>query len=211
MSITLIIVIVTVLASMYAWNNGEIYHRWILNPYQAYHRKEYYRFFTSGLIHADYPHLLVNMFTLYFLGSILESYYVYILGTTGMVAFVALYVLGIVVSDIPTFLKHKDSPHYNSLGASGGVSSVVFGAILFSPVSELCLYFFLCMPAIVFAVLYLVYSYYQGKRGGDNINHDAHLYGALFGIIFTIIFVPESISIFISEISNWDLLRGLLN
>jgi membrane associated rhomboid family serine protease len=199
LSLTVIIIIITVLASLYAWNNQTVMSNWMMNPYRTDQRKEYWRFITSGLIHNDYMHLFFNMFTLYFFGKILE----WQLGAT---LFIILYVVGIIVSDVPTFFKHKKNPYYNSLGASGGVSAIVFASILLRPLSPLYLFFIpVPIPGFIFGAIYMFYSYYQAERGGDNINHDAHLYGALFGILFTIVAIPSALPSFFEQVSSWNL------
>jgi len=110
--------------------------------------------------------------------------------------------MGIVISDIPSFLKYKDSPYYNALGASGGVSSILFSFIIFYPTQDICLYGLLCFPGFLWGALYIIYTVYMGKRQGDNINHDAHLYGGLFGIVFTIITVPGVVPAFFEQLKN---------
>jgi len=199
LSLTVIIIIITVLASLYAWNNQTVMSNWMMNPYRTDQRREYWRFITSGLIHNDYMHLFFNMFTLYFFGKILEW-------QLGAILFVILYLVGIIVSDVPTFFKHKKNPYYNSLGASGGVSAIVFASILLRPLSPLYLFFIpVPIPGFIFGAIYMFYSYYQAERGGDNINHDAHLYGALFGILFTIVAIPSALPNFFEQVSNWNL------
>lgn len=138
-------------------------------------------------------------------GSYVEDIFNTIYGTTGTVLYVLMYLLGIIVSDIPSFIKHKDAPYYNALGASGGVSSLLFSFIIFDPTQDLCLYGLLCFPGFIWGALYIVYSFYMGKKGHGNINHDAHLYGGLFGILFTIIAVPDVIPNFIEQLSNFSL------
>src|SRR5690606_26897500 len=128
MSITIILIIITVIASFYAWSNPTIQEKWIFSPYQVSKKNEYYRFITSGFIHADQMHLLFNMFTLYFFGELIEVVYQHYFGDLGLVLFVVLFLAGIVISDIKTFVKHNNSPHYRALGASGGVSAVVFSS-----------------------------------------------------------------------------------
>lgn len=207
-SITLIIIIITVAASFYAWNNQNIFQKWMLNPYTVHRRKEYHRLITSGLIHNDYMHLLFNMFALYSFGNGVEQIYKYYYGSLGSLMYVLLYVFGIIISDIPTYLKHKNHAYYNSLGASGGVSSVVFSFILFDPMRELMLLILpIPMPGFIFGGLYMLYSYYQAKRGGDYINHDAHLYGAVFGIVFSILIMPSVIVSFFEQVLNWRVLE----
>ena len=123
----------------------------------------------------------------------------------GSVLYIAFYLLGIIVSDIPTYLKKRHTPNYSALGASGGVSAVVFSSILFYPMADLCLYAILCLPGFIWGAIYLIYSYYSGKKAGDHINHDAHLYGALFGIIFTILIYPSVIPLFFEQLKHFQL------
>ncbi len=205
MSVTLIIIVITGLISFNAFNNPTLKSRLMFNPYIIIRDKQYYRFITSGFIHGDMLHLLFNMFVLYMFGSYVENILSAIYGTTGTVLYVLMYLLGIIVSDIPSFIKHKDAPYYNALGASGGVSSLLFSFIIFDPTQDLCLYGLLCFPGFIWGALYIVYSFYMGKKGHGNINHDAHLYGGLFGIVFTIIAVPGVIPNFIEQLSNFSL------
>ena len=208
MSLTLIFVIITVAASLAAWQNHSLMSKWIFNPYQVWHRKEYFRFISSGFIHKDTLHLLLNMFVFYMFGDIVESIFLASFpAPVGMILYGTLYLGAIVVSDIPTFLKHRNSPHYNALGASGGVAAILFSYILFQPLDKLCLYGlpFLCFPGILWAAVYVIYSYYAGRKGADNINHDAHLYGALFGLIFTIIALPSVVQNFIEQMRHFSI------
>lgn len=202
-SVTLILIVVSVAASLYAWNRQDILQRWIFNPYAVSHRNQYDRFITSGFIHSNYMHLLFNMFTLYFFGPVIEQAYASLYGGAGIWIFLALYFVGMIIADIPTYLKNRHNPNYNSLGASGAVSAVVFSSIMFYPLNEICLFAILCLPGFILGVLYLLYSYFQGKRMADNINHDAHLYGALFGIVFTVAIWPGIIPHFFSQLSNF--------
>jgi membrane associated rhomboid family serine protease len=196
-NITLIVIIITCVASFYAWNNPEVYRKWMMNPYRVKNNNEYYRFITSGFIHADYMHLFFNMYSLYLFGRIAESY-------IGALNLVLLFLLGIIVSDLPTYFKYKNSSHYNSLGASGGVSSVIFASILIDPIGDLGLLFLpITIPGFIFGVLYLIYCYYMAKRGQDNINHDAHFYGALFGIVYTAVLFPDTLPMFLHQVLNW--------
>ena len=205
-SITVIIIVISVAASLYAWNKPEILHKWIFNPYTVRSRNEYWRFITSGFIHQDYMHLFFNMFTLYFFGSVIEQYYAAIFGpTTGIIYYVVLYLVAIVVSDITTYVKHKNDPSYNSLGASGGVAAVVFSAIMFDPTSNIYLFAIIPIPGFILGALFIIYSYQRSRQMRDRINHDAHLFGALFGVIFTVVLEPNVVGHFISEISNFSL------
>ena len=202
LSATTWILIVTIAASFYAWNQQNIYQKWMLNPYQIKHSKQYWRFITSGFVHLNYTHLFFNMFALYFFGQHVAYYF----GAMGNQLLVVLYLSGIVISDIPTYLKYKDIPNYNSLGASGGVAAVLFSSIMFEPLNPIYIMFIpIGIPGFVLGTLYLIYSYYQGKRMSDNINHDAHLYGAIFGLVFTVLLRPGVIVSFVQQIKDWSL------
>jgi len=203
MSVTLIIIAVTVIVSLLAFNNREIFRRLAFNAYDIKHFKNSYRFLSYALIHADWIHLLVNMMVLYSFGRVVEQYYEIIFGVKGILYFILLYVGGTALSTLPSYGKHKDDYTYTAVGASGAVSAVVFASILFDPLSKI--YIFLIpigIPSIVFGILYLVYSAYMGKKNIDNVGHDAHFWGAVFGFVFTIILKPELIVRLFSILSN---------
>lgn len=207
MYITYIIIGVTVLVSFYAFQSQAVLASFMMNPYSVHQKQQYFRFITSGFIHKDHTHLLWNMFSLYFFGTAIEREFLMMFGTSGGLYFIALYILAIIVSDLPTYFKHRDNPRYNSLGASGGVSAVIFAYIIFEPLSDICIYIALCMPGFILGALYILFSWYQGRRSSDNINHDAHLYGALFGLIFCVIVAPSSIGHFIEQIKTWSVIN----
>ena len=186
--VTMTLIALNVLCSIVGFNNHAWMNKTIMHPYLVKRQGEYYRFITSGFLHADWMHLFFNMFTLYFFGMAIE-YYFSIYGLGGRVAYAGLYVLGLIVSDIPSYVKHQDDPQYLSLGASGAVSAVLFAAIIFNPWSSVYLYGAIKLSALVFAVLYIGYCVYMGKKGGDHVNHDAHLWGSLLGLAFTLILV----------------------
>ncbi|WP_299818436.1 rhomboid family intramembrane serine protease [uncultured Pontibacter sp.] len=204
MSVTIILIIITVAVSLYAWQNDSLMHKWIFQPYAVQRDNSWYRFITSGFLHADFTHLFFNMFTFFFFGGAVEQTFEMLFGpTTGILLYLLVYLGGIIVSDIPTFIKHRNDPPYRALGASGGVAAVVFSSILFYPTQDICLYAILCIPGFILGVLYVVYSYYQGKKMGDNINHDAHLYGAIYGFVLSLILVPQAFPNFVSQIADW--------
>ncbi len=203
MSITLIIILLTVAASYYAWEKPEIMYKWIMNPYTVQRKNQYERFITSGFIHNDWGHLIFNMLALYMFGSNVERAFEYLFHENGKYIYLVMYLSGIIVSEIPTYLKNKNNVNYNSLGASGGVSSVIFASILYYPLNNICLYYILCLPGFIMGIIYLIYSSYQSKRGTDNVNHDAHLYGALYGIAFAIISNPNVIITFRDQINSY--------
>ena len=189
--------------SLYAFQAPAVLSAFMMNPYATDRKQQYYRFVTSGFIHKDHMHLLWNMLSFYFFGTAIEREFYKLFGDLGSVYFIALYVLAIIVSDVPTYFKHRANPGYNSLGASGGVSAVIFAFIIFEPLADICLYFALCMPGFILGALYIIFSWYQGRKSNDNINHEAHLYGALFGFIFCAVVAPSSIGNFLEQIKNW--------
>tara|TARA_B110000090_G_scaffold262_1_gene244 strand:+ start:8745 stop:9362 length:618 start_codon:yes stop_codon:yes gene_type:complete len=203
MSITLIIIIITVAVSLYASENSDIKKKLLFNPYQVLNNKQYYRVLTHAFIHADLMHLGINMYVLYSFGQYLESMFMRMFGEIGLLYFILLYIGGILFATLPSLRKHKDNPHYNSLGASGAVSAVLFSFIVLNPMAQLGLFAIIPLNATFFGVLYIGYEMYMNKKGRTNIAHDAHLLGAAFGIIFTIILSPSNvISNFIQEIST---------
>ncbi|HXB94975.1 MAG TPA: rhomboid family intramembrane serine protease [Puia sp.] len=200
-SFTVVIIAVTSLISFLAFNNHKLMDTLIFWPPAVHMRHQYYRFITCGLIHADFIHLLFNMFTLYFFGKALETYYMGELGLKHYY-FLILYISALIAANIPTYLKRKDDYNYRSLGASGAVCAVLFATILIHPWDRLYLYGGIPMPAILYTILFLIYSVYMSKRGGDNVNHDAHLWGALYGILFTVAVSPGVVPTFINELRN---------
>jgi membrane associated rhomboid family serine protease len=186
--ITLIIVIITSIVSVIAFSNSRLFARLQFNPYQVYHRREWYRIITHGLLHADWMHLIINMFVLYSFGVHVEQYFVQMASVTWMklplLWYVIFYLISLIVSSLTTLRKQKDNVWYNAVGASGAVSAVLFCSIFFEPRQTLLFFGFIPVKAYIFGPLYLVYSYYSGRKAADNINHDAHLLGAVFGFCF---------------------------
>ncbi len=204
MTLTILLIGLTCLISIPAFSNGEMKYRLLHYPYLETHNGEWYRILTSGFIHADWVHLFINMFVLYQFGGIVESIYVdQLFGPMwGRVLFLVMYLVGIVFANLPSLGKHKDNQRYSALGASGAVSGVLYAYILFAPWSMLGLFGIIPVPAIVFGVLYLIYSSYAAKHSRDNIGHDAHFYGALFGFFFTLALKPALFSAFLSKVIN---------
>ena len=197
---TLYILLATVAVSIGAFQSRQVLDRLIFNPYKVHKQSEWYRFLSSGLIHADWMHLLVNMFVLYSFGPVVEQYYADAFGGKAGPYFLVLYAGGLVFSILPTYRKRLNQPGYNALGASGAVSAIVFSYILFNPLQKLCLYGLLCLPGILFGLGYVFYSYYMDKKAKDNINHDAHLWGAVYGFVFTILLQPSLLKSFFAQI-----------
>lgn len=204
LSITVILIILTCAVSFYGMNNAAFLERCMFTPYKIKREKQWDRFVTSGFIHKDYMHLLFNMFTFYFFGGVVEQILAYRFGLmTGGIIFVLFYILGIVISDIPTYLKNQDNSYYRALGASGGTSATVFASIIILPLSDICLFGILCLPGFILGVLFLLYSYFKGKNQDDAINHDAHLYGAIFGVVFILLVSPSSAITFIDQVLSY--------
>ncbi len=190
LTLTLAIIIFTSLVSITTFGNQKIVQELIFYPPAITKQGQWYRFFTCGLLHADWEHLLFNMLSLYLFGATVENYFKseMLFGDMGQVFYMALYTLALLFSLIPTFFKHRNDYRYRSLGASGAVSAIVFAGILFNPTAKLG--FFLIPPIIpgyIFGPLYLLLSTWLEKKGKDNINHSAHIWGALFGIGFTVL------------------------
>lgn len=196
MSYTIIIVILTAIISYSAFTNDTLYNRLILWPKRMDTPNEYYRLLSSGFIHADWMHLIFNMLALFLFGRYVESYFAS-LGKPAL--FIALYLGGIVAASLPSFIKHRNDGYYRSLGASGGVAAVLFAFVYFAP-WEVIYVWFIPVPAIIAAVGYLIYSAYMSRQGKDNINHDAHFWGAVYGFLFTLLFDPTHGRIFFEQV-----------
>ncbi len=198
---TLIILLITVGISIWAFSNPQLFDRFLFKPYWIKQQNQYDRFLTSGLIHGDWIHLLVNMFVFLSFGSVVERAYQQLFGESfGTINFILLYIGALVLSDMATFLKHQHDPGYSSLGASGAVSAVVFASIIFEPWREILLFAIVPIPGIILGVLYLVFSAYMARNSATNINHDAHFYGALFGVAFTLLLKPALTLEFLSKL-----------
>ncbi len=185
---------VTIACSLLAFSNPELHARWMLHPYSVSRGRNVLTLLTSGLIHADWMHLFFNMFSYFAFAFTLEQY-------MGHWQFAVLYLGSLIISDLPTVAKHKDHYAYHSLGASGAVSAVVFGFILYQPMAGMyILPFPFEIKAIIFGALYLVYCHFAAKQARDNINHDAHMYGALSGLFITAILHPDILPRFVQQI-----------
>jgi membrane associated rhomboid family serine protease len=197
--ITLLIIAITCVVSLIAFKNAPLAGRLILWPPAIDRHKQYDRLLTYGFLHADFFHLLFNMVTLFFFGRIIEDVMAQISGS--QFTYVAFYLAALVVSVLPTYLKHQKDPNYSCLGASGAVSAVLFAFVLINPWARIMV-FIIPMPAIVFAVLYIGYSIWMDRRGGDNVNHGAHLAGAAFGILFMVAMEPQILGHFLQRLTG---------
>ena len=198
---TILIVIITVGISMLAFSNREIMDKLQFTPYRTIHNKEWHRLITHGFVHADYMHLFINMFVLYSFGSAVENIFKG-LQYSGIIQswvlhFSVLYLGGIVIASLTTLKKHKDNFYYHSVGASGAVSAIVFTYIFFEPIQ---MFLFPPMPAFLYGIVYLAYTHYMSKKGGDNINHDAHFIGSVFGFIYPLLINPKLFFVFLERL-----------
>ena len=188
MSITEIIIIITILVSLSAFNNQKVMDDLIFYPQAITQNNQWYRFFTCGFIHADFGHLFFNMMSMYLFGKFVEQRFEEIFLAKGKLIYLLMYILGLGASLVTTYFKNKNNYNYRSLGASGAVSSVVFAGLLLAP--TITVGFFIIPPIIpgfIFAPLYLLVSIWLDRKGGGRINHSAHINGAVFGILFVII------------------------
>jgi membrane associated rhomboid family serine protease len=186
-SITIIIIIITAVISFMAFNNRELMDKLIFYPPDIANRKQWYRFFSNGLIHADIGHLAFNMLSLYFFGDLVNRAFSQIFGNTGTLLYLIMYVSALAICLIPTYMSNKENHYYRSLGASGAVSAVIFAGIFLFPQAPLSFFFLpIQIPGFIFGPLYLIITAYLNKRGGGGINHSAHLWGALYGIAFLV-------------------------
>jgi len=189
LTITLTIIGLTTLLSFGGFSNHKLIDDLIFYPPAITKRYQWYRFFTCGLIHADLGHLLFNMFSLFMFGDFVERAFTdpMLFGDQGKTYYLVLYISALFVCLIPTFLNHRNDSWYKSLGASGAVSAIVFAGILFDPTAKLGFFFIPpIIPGYIFGPLYLLLSSLLGRQNRDNINHSAHIWGALYGVGFTI-------------------------
>ncbi len=200
-SITLIIVAVTAIISYQALNNRQIIETLKHYPYAEARDKSYYRMLSGGFVHGSMMHLLINMYVLYTFGEYVENKFVANFCTlNGRMIYLVFYLAIIFLADIPSFLKHKNNPSYASVGASGATSGIIFVFIMINPWSMLGLMFIIPIPAIIFGVLYLIYSSWAANTKNDGIDHSAHFWGAIAGIVLALILMPDIGSIFIHQL-----------
>ena len=195
--VTFSIIAITVVVSLIGFTNEELRNKSLFYPYAMTSSSEYYRFLSHGLIHADYIHLFFNMFTLYSFGRFAE------VALFNKTEYIILYVTALIASSIFDFIKNRNNSGYAALGASGAVSAVLFSTLIFDPWSKgVAIFGILALPNIIFAVLYLWYCAYSAKRGGDNIGHNAHMWGSLYGFAFTAVVRPELFKDFLDKLMH---------
>ena len=200
---TLIIIIITSVVSVVAFSNRPLFVRLQFNPYQVYHRKEWYRILTHGVLHVNWAHLIINMVVLFSFGGFIEAVFRFMADRTWLkfpiLCYVLFYLMALVISSLTTLRRHKDNALYNSVGASGAVSAVLFCSIFFDPNMTLLFMGVIPVKAYIFGPLYILYSWYSTRRANDHINHDAHLLGAVFGFLFPMIIDVRLIQWFLEQ------------
>ena len=201
---SIIIIVVTSVISIFSFSNKNLFNRLLFNPYQTRYKREWYRIVTHGFLHANWVHLIVNMMVLFSFSGIIESSFRLMAYRTWlklpMLCYLVFYMMSIIVSSLITLRKHRDDFWYNSVGASGAVSAVLFCSIFFEPNMTLLFMGVVPLKAFIFGPLYLLYSWYSARKENDNINHDAHLWGAVFGFCFPLIVDPRMIQWFIGKL-----------
>ncbi len=197
--VNLLLIAITVIVSWMAFKNRALADRLILWPPAVDRKRQYDRLVTYGFIHADLAHLAFNMITLFFFGGLIEMKMQQVTGS--FLTYPLFYLVALAVSILPSYLKNQKNPNYLSLGASGAVSAVLFAFILLKP-WNLILVMFIPAPAILYAVFYVGYSIWMDKKGGDNVNHSAHLAGAAFGVMFMLFMEPQVLNTFLEELMH---------
>jgi membrane associated rhomboid family serine protease len=202
---TLLLIAVITLFSLAAFRYKKLLFLFDLSPSRLIHEKEYYRVLTHAFLHADYVHLIVNMIVFFSFGTSVERIFKELQANdmigSATVHYFILFLLGIVLSALSTIVRYRNNPGYSSVGASGMVSAMVFAHIFFQPMQKIYFYFAIPIPGIVFGILYLIYSSYMGRKNRDNINHEAHLWGAVFGFFYPVLMNPSLARLFIDNLS----------
>jgi len=203
MSLTVILCVVIFAVSVWAWNSPALFQKLVHYPYLESRDKSYYRLLTSIFLHGSWLHLLVNLFVFWTFGQAIESQFAYLFGPQlGKINFILLFIFSGVISDLPTTFKYRDQPSFRSVGASGAISGIMFSYVLFYPLENLYLYGIIPIPGIIAGVLYLWYSNYAAKKEGGRIDHNAHFYGAVSGLVITILLYPPVVLSFFRDLMS---------
>ena len=202
--VTKILAVIIFLVSLQGFNNIAFFDRFKHDPYKVSHNREYFRLLSSGFLHGSWVHLLINLFVFWQFGGFVEEYiFVSSFGhIQGSILYLLLFLLSVIAANIHTTIKHKNNPYYASIGASGAVSAILFSYMLINPWSKIYLYAVIPIYTVVAAVLYLIYSQWASKNSEDHIDHSAHFYGAVFGLLYTIAVNPAIFTYFIDSLVN---------
>jgi membrane associated rhomboid family serine protease len=202
--VTLVIIAVTALVSILCFYGKPDARRLWFTAYGVWHRREWYRMLSYGLVHGGWGHLFFNMLTLYFFGDVVEKYFAAAYGSgTGTALYIVFYVSALAVSSVGDLLKYRNDQSYCAVGASGAVSAVLFASILFEPKMGIYIYLIpIPVPGYIFAPLYLLYCWYMNRRNMDNIGHSAHFWGAVYGLLFPLVFRPDIFFHFLNQLQS---------
>lgn len=199
--LTKILTLIIFIISVFALRKESLFYRLALIPYRVKREKEWWRVLSHAFIHADWMHLLINLYVFYSFGQVVELLFKYHAFAYAEIHFLSLFFGGIIIASIPALIKHRNKSSYIAVGASGTVSAIVFSYIIFQPLDPLRLLFIpFDIPAIFFGLAYLLYSFIMSRRAKGPIAHDAHFWGAIFGIVYTVVFFPQNFISFIEKI-----------
>jgi len=206
--VTVLIILLTSLTSWRAFENPEIKSKLLLNPFAVVHSQQSIRVLSHGLVHANWMHLFFNMFVLYSFGKAVELTFNRSVseggfGAIGPLAYLSLYVGALAFASLPSLIKHRDNPYYNALGASGAVFGVMVAFVIMYPMAQLQLLFTIPMRAWFALIVIFGFEYYMQKKGGTGIAHDAHLWGAGFGLLFISLLKFEYLKQFFKTIGDY--------
>lgn len=207
MSLVFVIIGVTVLVSIYSFSKLDVLFKLSLSPFSMVRNNEWWRFITHGLVHVNYTHLLINMLVFWsFGGNVVRIFGA--LEEQGIISgsqfwFLGLYLGALIFSSSRDFSRERENVMFNSVGASGAVSAMVFTSIFFAPWSKIYFMAIVPIPAVVFGGVYLWYENRLSGRKSGSVNHTAHIYGAIFGLLFPLLMDPKLLLHFMSELMNF--------
>ena len=203
MTIVTVLIIAISVISIAGFNQPELIDKFKFDAYRIVHRKEYYRLFTYGFFHGGWMHLLINMFVLYSFGNAILYYFRASIRWNSNLLFLFFFLSALIISSLYSLFKEKDNPYYSAIGASGAVSGAIFITILYAPWQIIYLYF-IPVPGILLGLGYLIYSRVMSEKNIDNVGHDAHFWGAVYGFIFPIMFNPALLPHFFRALVSFN-------
>ncbi len=200
MMMTDVLSLLIVGTSLIAWRNPRLWRRMAFSPYAVAVRGQWDRWLTSVLVHADVWHLVVNVLVFYMFGREVEAFLRQVKGAAGPWYFLGLFLAGGVLSEVATYRKHRHDPGYLSVGASGAVAAVLFASILLDPWATLLIWGVLPVPAVVLGAGYLIFSAYMSRKPGQHVNHSAHFWGSVVGMVYLILIHPPVLRLFLNQL-----------
>ncbi len=203
MTIVTVLIIAISVISIAGFNQPELIDKFKFDAYRIVRRKEYYRLFTHGFFHGGWMHLLINMFVLYSFGDAILYYFRASIHWNSNLLFLIFFLSALIISSLYSLYKEKDNPYYSAIGASGAVSGAIFITILYAPWQIIYLYF-IPVPGILLGLGYLIYSRVMSEKNTDNVGHDAHFWGAVYGFVFPILFNPALLPHFFRALVSFN-------